>query len=126
MATSLGIARNELIWPANVKDHTDKDKWINIERNRWAKSFNIPMSEEAPEGFPPNTVNVMRALCALSLTHPQKVSDAFGAMWQAFWVEGQAIVKPEVFGPALVKVLGEKEAKAIMEKASLSLFTLVD
>lgn len=36
----------------------DKAKWINIERERWARKFNIPMISETPKGFPPNTIPV--------------------------------------------------------------------
>ncbi|TKX26241.1 DSBA-like thioredoxin domain-containing protein 1 [Elsinoe australis] len=41
--------------PLRIKN---KDKFINKDRLRWAKSFNIPISETTPEGFPTNTVSV--------------------------------------------------------------------
>jgi 2-hydroxychromene-2-carboxylate isomerase len=79
------------------------------------KAFNIPMSDEGPKPFPQPTLNTQRALCAIETAHPDKLSDCFGALYQAFWVESQTIGKPEVFGPVLAKVLGEQGAKEIVE-----------
>jgi len=45
--------------PIQIKN---KDKWINIERLRWARLFNVPMHEQMPEGFPPLTLGVCRKL----------------------------------------------------------------
>lgn len=42
-----------------------------------------------------------------------------GAFWQSFWVEGNAIQKPEVVQAALAKALGETDAKAMFEKVCL-------
>ena len=36
----------------------DKGKWVGKERLRWAKSFNVPMAENLPPGFPANTIKV--------------------------------------------------------------------
>jgi 2-hydroxychromene-2-carboxylate isomerase len=50
--------------------------------------------------------------------HPDKLTDCFAALYQAFWVEGQTIGKAEVIGPVLTKVLGEDKAKGVVEKMS--------
>lgn len=73
------------------------------------------MSEEGPKPFPQPTLNTQRALCAIEQSHPEKLSDCFAALYQAFWVEAQTIGKPEIFGPVLAKVLGEDGAKEIVE-----------
>ena len=53
-----------------LTEQKDKDIWIEVERVRWAKAFNIPMKEEQPPDFPPMTLNIIRALCALTALHP--------------------------------------------------------
>jgi 2-hydroxychromene-2-carboxylate isomerase len=79
--------------PIMVKN---KDKWIAAERLRWARLFNIPMCEEIPEGFPPMTLAVQRALCALELDQPSAVPAALDALYQALWVERQPIQNKDV------------------------------
>lgn len=91
-----------------------------IEKERSAKMFNIPVAAKTPEPFPQPTINTQRALCALSMSNPSKLPDAFAALYHAFWVERVAIGKPEVFGPILAKVLGESAAKGVMEKVCLT------
>lgn len=73
------------------------------------------MLDEAPNPFPQPTINAQRALCAVEQLHPEKLPDAFAALYQAFWVEGKTINKPETIVPALASVFGEQEAKKIME-----------
>lgn len=75
------------------------------------------MLDDGPQPFPQPTLNTQRALCAIEQLQPEKLSDCFGALYQAFWAEGQAIGKPEVFGPVLAKVLGEDGAKKIVEES---------
>jgi len=99
--------------PIEIKN---KDKWIMIEKNRWARNFQIPMADKAPEPFPQATLHAQRALCAISLAFPDKLDDCLAALYHTFWVERQTIGKPEVFGPVLQKVLGEADAKTVMEK----------
>ncbi len=74
------------------------------------------MLEGTPEPFPQPTINAQRILAAIEMNHPDKLADAFGALYQAFWVEGKTINKPESIAPALQKVFGEEETKSIMEK----------
>ncbi|KAK6418384.1 hypothetical protein LTR81_008308 [Elasticomyces elasticus] len=101
--------------PINIKN---KAEWIGVERLRWSKQFNIPMCQETPEPFPQVTLNAMRALCAVTIMHPDRLSDCFAAMYQAFWVDRKSISKIEIWSAALVEVLGESEAKKVVEKAS--------
>jgi 2-hydroxychromene-2-carboxylate isomerase len=91
----------------------DKDKWINTERNRWAKLFNIPMKEQAPENFPPLTLTIMRALCALVSLKPGKEGQellvrALDVLYPAFWVEHRKTNEKEILVECLVGVLGEE------------------
>ncbi|KAK5009213.1 hypothetical protein LTR16_005486, partial [Cryomyces antarcticus] len=84
--------------PIKIKN---KDKWIDIERLRWASSFRIPMAATMPDGFPPLTLSCQRALCALLLAVPEaqaqeKLTAAFDALYHAFWVERRPIQTPEV------------------------------
>ena len=37
----------------------DKSQWIDLERLRWAREFNVPMAETFPKGFPPVTLGVL-------------------------------------------------------------------
>lgn len=94
---------------------TDKDVWIQKERIRWAKYFSVPMAEESPEGFPPRTLGVQRALCALSLKSPAKLPTVIEALYRSFWVDRNAkIGEPEGFTPVLERVLGKQETQEIL------------
>lgn len=76
------------------------------------------MMNDTPKPFPQPTLNTQRALAAIELNHPHsKLSDAFAALYEAFWVEGKTINKPENISPALNKVFSEDETKKIMEQA---------
>jgi 2-hydroxychromene-2-carboxylate isomerase len=100
--------------PVEIKN---KAKWINIERERWAKTFNIPMMKGSPKPFPQLTVNTMRAVCAVSLLAPQKLEDVIAALYHTFWVESKPVSKPEVYGPVIASVVGEDLGKQVMEKS---------
>ncbi|GKZ20802.1 hypothetical protein AbraIFM66951_003104 [Aspergillus brasiliensis] len=98
--------------PANIKN---KDKWTEKERHRWARYFNVPISQTTPEGFPPRTLSTQRALCAISLKHPDKLAPALEALYRLFWVEGNPnIAQPECFGPVLEGVLGKDVAQSVL------------
>ncbi|KAK4546119.1 hypothetical protein LTR36_002256 [Oleoguttula mirabilis] len=100
--------------PIEIKN---KGAWIALERNRWAKHFHIPMAAASPEPFPQLTLHTMRALCAVCLLCPDRLTDCFSALYEAFWIERATISKPDVFGPVLADVLGEALAKQVLEKA---------
>lgn len=97
----------------------DKDKWIQLERVRWAKVFGVPMSEASPPNFPPNTLHLQRVLCALSLqteeatgaggkTAQELLAQSLTRLWYAFWVDHADVGKAEVFEPILSDVLGKE------------------
>jgi 2-hydroxychromene-2-carboxylate isomerase len=67
--------------------HTDKDKWINIERQRWSKLFSIPIADKAPDPFPQSTLGAQRALVAMTLDDSLKgkLSNALDDLYKAFW-----------------------------------------
>ncbi|KAF1982388.1 HCCA isomerase/glutathione S-transferase kappa [Aulographum hederae CBS 113979] len=101
--------------PINIKN---KDKWIDIERKRWARLFEIPMKEGMPSGFPPMTLPTQRALCALSLHNPGKLAAAMEALFSALWVEHKPVQSAETLSSVLAGVLGKNEAKTVMEKST--------
>ena len=105
--------------PPPNRSTTDKDKWIEKERLRWASVFNIPMKKEVPEGFPPMTLTIMRALCALTVLNPgkegqPKLIKALDALFHAFWVEHKKTYEKEVLIAVLNEVLGKEEAGKVM------------
>ncbi|KAF2710557.1 thioredoxin-like protein [Pleomassaria siparia CBS 279.74] len=101
--------------PISIKN---KDKWINIERKRWSQLLNIPISDNAPPGFPINTISIQRVLASLSLTHPQSLPSAISLFFQNFWVHYTEPTKPENL-LALVSTIvgGEEEAKKVLESS---------
>lgn len=91
----------------------NKDKWINVERLRWARQFNIPMSQGFPAGFPKSTLHVQRFLTALNMSHPELLPKALDALFEALWTEPNesALPDPKVFAQVLAKVLPEEVVK---------------
>lgn len=86
----------------------NKDTWINVERLRWARQFNIPMAAQFPEGFPKPTLQLQRFLTALSLSRPELLPTALDTCYQALWTDPTESNLPDVkvFAPILAKVLG--------------------
>ncbi|SMR57405.1 unnamed protein product [Zymoseptoria tritici ST99CH_1A5] len=97
--------------PFKIKN---KDTWINVERQRWTKLFNVP-SIGMPSPFPQSTVTAQRALCYIESVHPKKLVASIDALYAAFWGQGKPIGKNETVIEALSGVLGEQEAKNIVE-----------
>ncbi|PMD65251.1 HCCA isomerase/glutathione S-transferase kappa [Hyaloscypha bicolor E] len=105
--------------PIKVKN---KDKWIDVERVRWARLFSIPMDEKTLDGFPPLTLLIMRTLCALTILYPGsqgqgKLMKALDALYPAYWVEHKKTNEREVLAEILGKVLGEEDAGKAMKMA---------
>ncbi|KAH6612469.1 thioredoxin-like protein [Boeremia exigua] len=95
----------------------NKDKWINTERVRWAKYFNIPISANAPPGFPVNTLPIQRALASLSISHPQSVESAISLFYENTWVQWGEPTKPENILAILRTVVGsDEEARKVLER----------
>jgi 2-hydroxychromene-2-carboxylate isomerase len=66
------------------------------------------MKEDIPEGFPPLTLQIMRALCAITILDSSSTSlcKALDTIFQAFWVEHKVAHKPEVLKALLTKAVG--------------------
>ncbi|KAI0137543.1 thioredoxin-like protein [Xylariales sp. AK1849] len=105
--------------PIGIKN---KDKWIQVERLRWAKAFSVPMGESGPPNFPPLTLNLMRALCALSRQDDgqEMLVRALARLYHELWVKHAEVAKEEVFGPILGEVLGKERARRVLAEASTS------
>ncbi|KAI1921152.1 hypothetical protein LOZ65_003820 [Ophidiomyces ophidiicola] len=102
-----------------VKLCADKDKWINLERIRWSRYFNIPITPETPKGFPIMTLAVQRALCAVVSEVPNKLAPCLDALYHSLWVESNSEVgKPEGFVPVLSRVLGNETAEKMALKST--------
>jgi len=103
--------------PIEVKN---KDKWIHLERVRWARLFSVPMNESISDDFPPLTLSIMRALCALTLLYPdshKKLCKLFDALFHAYWVEQQPTHKPEVLTRVLTDALGVQDTRKVIDIA---------
>jgi len=114
--------------PIRIKN---KDKWINTERLRWASHFSIPITDSLPPNFPPLTLPIMRALCAIpsssspsppsSSSSPQPEPEpepspgaehetpqqqatltlALDALYKAYWVDRLPTFEPDTLGQVL-------------------------
>lgn len=97
----------------------DKDQWINTERRRWAKYFSVPICDNTPEGFPPRTLAVQRALCVVSQKAPAKLPSVIEALYHSYWVQSNSkIGEPAGFTPVLESVLGQQDTKDILSAVS--------
>lgn len=100
-----------------IRNFLDKDKWINTERIRWTKYFNVPISKDPPPGFPVNTLPIQRALVSLSISHPQSVESAISLFYENTWVQWSEPTKPENLLAILRTIVGsDEEAKKVLEK----------
>lgn len=85
------------------------------ERMRWAKYFNVPMADKFPENFPPKTLAIQRALCAISQKFPEKMPAVIEAVYRSFWVdENPRIGDVEGFAPVFETVLGQKGTQEVL------------
>jgi 2-hydroxychromene-2-carboxylate isomerase len=80
------------------------------------------MSEKMPEGFPPLTLTIMRALCALTLLHPEQspqpiLTKALDTLFHEFWVNQKKTHEKPVLEEVLKGVLGDAETQKVMEMA---------
>ncbi|KAF2769895.1 putative 2-hydroxychromene-2-carboxylate isomerase [Teratosphaeria nubilosa] len=100
--------------PIEIKN---KDKFVALDRDRWASRFAIPMGPGGPKPFPQMTLGVMRAVCAVSLKYPSELENVFAALYEKFWVDLEPISKAEVFGPVVLRVLGEARGKEVLALA---------
>ncbi|KAH7132085.1 hypothetical protein B0J11DRAFT_520780 [Dendryphion nanum] len=102
--------------PISIKN---KNEWIQNERKRWSKYFNIPISAEPPPGFPIKTLQIQRVLESLSLSHPQSLDSAIGLFYQNFWVHFNDPTKPENMLAIVSTIVGsEEEANKVIERST--------
>jgi 2-hydroxychromene-2-carboxylate isomerase len=74
------------------------------------------MATKTPDGFPPLTLSVMRALCALTAVRPEEQGQkslvaCLDALYRAYWVEGRQTHEREVLVAVLTEVLGAAETE---------------
>lgn len=101
--------------PLQIKN---KGEWVGKERLRWAKSFNVPMAEGIPPGFPANTIKVQRALTVVALRHPESLADTLAAIYHASFAEQKEVHTPESLMPIFEKIFGEEGTKEILAKST--------
>ncbi|OAP55756.1 hypothetical protein AYL99_09908 [Fonsecaea erecta] len=90
----------------------NKDRWIEVERLRWARQFHIPMSESYPAGFPKPTIQLQRFLTSVWMENRQQQSTlirALDTLYAALWTEPNEadIADPKCFARVLTPVLGQ-------------------
>jgi 2-hydroxychromene-2-carboxylate isomerase len=82
-----------------------------------SKQFNVPILQDAPPGFPVNTLPIQRALVSLSLSHPQKIERAIQLFYENFWAQWNDPTKPENLQAVLRTALGsDAEAQKVIER----------
>jgi 2-hydroxychromene-2-carboxylate isomerase len=74
------------------------------------------MRENVPDGFPPLTLLVMRALCALTLLYPgneeqEKLTKVLDVLYYEYWCEHKKTNEKEVLAEILTRVLGEGDSR---------------
>ena len=94
----------------------DKAQWVGKERLRWAKLFDVPIAEALPPNFPPKTLQVQRALTAVSLLKPERLCDAIAALYNLAFVENRQVHTLECVWPVFAQIFGDTTAKAIMDE----------
>jgi hypothetical protein len=73
------------------------------------------MQEKTPDGFPPMTLLIMRALCALTVLHPGsegqgELTKALDALYHEYWCKHKKTNEKEVLAEILGRVLGKEDS----------------
>lgn len=100
--------------PINIKN---KSKFINQERLRWARLFDVPMRKSMPPGFPKNTLPTERALTAVYMFYPEKMQETLAAFYHASFAEHQDVVDKDIMYSLLEQVLGQDRAETMLAKS---------
>ncbi|KAI0876331.1 HCCA isomerase/glutathione S-transferase kappa [Hypoxylon argillaceum] len=100
--------------PIQIKN---KDTWIGKERLLWARAFDIPMAAENPPNFPPNTLQVMRAVCGVA-DDQEKLCALLERFYHEFWVNHVQIAQPDAFIPIFKDVLGAEVGERVLAEAA--------
>ncbi|KAI9930973.1 hypothetical protein ASPWEDRAFT_34510 [Aspergillus wentii DTO 134E9] len=99
--------------PIKIKN---KDAWLNQERDRWARYFDVPMIKHFPEDFPPMTLEAQRALCAINQRIPEKLLGVTEELYRSIWIHGNMKVgQGAALAAVLERVLGKNDADAIIK-----------
>lgn len=125
---------HSLTFISHLLSNTDKGEYVDFERRRYARLFNVPMTVERPPGFPALSLSVsimssclgscltgiqtQRALCAITLLHPEQLAETIDALFLSSFAEHKEIHTPESQLPILTKIFGEDGAKEVLAKAS--------
>ena len=99
--------------PAQIRN---KGAYMEMDRVRLAKLFNVPMAKKMPPGFPKVTLHVMRALTAVSVVFPEKLVDTFAALYHQSFVEHKDIHTLESLAPCFQDIFGQDGAKYVLSK----------
>nr|POE63193.1 isoform 3 of glutathione s-transferase kappa 1 [Quercus suber] len=91
--------------PGNIPHKGD---YVRFELRHWAERFRIPLAQGFPQPFPQNTLQLMRALTAVTLVCPERFDAVIEACEKAFWMEHRTISKGEVYAPIFTETLGEQ------------------
>ncbi|CAO1596427.1 hypothetical protein XANCAGTX0491_000275 [Xanthoria calcicola] len=98
-------------------DHfADKGAYMNHERLRWARLFDVPMKETTPPGFPANTLPVQRVLTAVDMLFPQRLAETFDTIYQASFVHHHPVHEQACLSGLLENVHGKDQAQEIIRR----------
>ncbi|KIV99766.1 uncharacterized protein PV09_08572 [Verruconis gallopava] len=93
-------------------------RWIENDLRRSAPYAGLEWKAGWPRDFPlRTTTGVQRALVACSLVCPDRLPEVVAALYHAFWVEKEAVQRPEISLPVIGDVVGESLAREIAQKS---------
>lgn len=72
------------------------------------------MKDDMPQNFPPLTLNIMRALCAIQVADgesQERLVKALDVLYHKYWVDHTPIHEPEILRSVLTDILGVGEAE---------------
>ncbi|KAI4220826.1 MAG: hypothetical protein L6R36_007339 [Xanthoria steineri] len=101
--------------PIKIKN---KGAYMNHERLRWARLFDVPMKETTPPGFPANTLPVQRVLTAVSMLFPQRLAETCDAIYQASFVHHHPVHEQACLLGLLENVHGKDQAQEIIRRST--------
>jgi 2-hydroxychromene-2-carboxylate isomerase len=79
-----------------------KGKWLRADLAQWAQQYGIAPVKMPPQ-FPVNTLNFMRALCAVQQHEPERFQALGTALYEGMFKHGLAMNEPEVVGQVLAQ-----------------------
>lgn len=74
------------------------------------------MVRDVPEGFPWNTVQVQRALVAITLVKPGMLANVLQELYHLAWVESKDVHGYEQIRPVLIRMLGDTLAQEVLDR----------